>query len=95
MQFLVLSRRHSDRYSPEEFAEQLPAEAARIREFYSRGIVRQIWLRDDLPGAAFLVEARSLPAARATVDSLPLARAGMSEFTVVPLRPYGGFGGQS
>ena len=92
MQFLVLSRRHSDRFTPEQYAEHLPAETARVRELYARGVIQQIWQRDDRAGAAFLVSARSLQAAREAVHSLPLARLQMSMFTVIPLRPYDGFG---
>lgn len=95
MQFFVLSSRHRDRFTHEQYAEHLPAETQRVRELYSEGVIRQIWLRDDLPGGAFLLEAPSLPAARTVVDSLPLAHLLMSEFTVVPLRPYRGFGPQS
>jgi hypothetical protein len=39
-------------------------------------------------GACFLVEAPDL----ATVGALPMASAGLSEFTVLPLKPYRGFG---
>jgi muconolactone delta-isomerase len=92
MQFLVLSHRHSDRFTPEQYAEHLPAETQRVRQLYARGVIQQIWQRDDLRGAAFLVSARSLSAAQAAVGSLPLARLQMSEFTVIPLRPYQGFG---
>jgi muconolactone delta-isomerase len=92
MQFLVLSRRYSDRFTAEQYAAHLPAETQRVRDLHARGVVRQIWQRDDLAGAAFLLEAQSMPAAQAVVGTLPLARLQMSEFTIVPLRPYGGFG---
>lgn len=92
MQFLVLSHRYDDRFSPDDYAAHLPAETRRVRELYARGVIQQIWLRGDLAGAAFLVTARSLREARAAVDSLPLARLRMSDFSVIPLHPYRGFG---
>jgi hypothetical protein len=92
MQFLVLSHRYDDRFTTDDFAAHLPAETRRVRELYARGVIQQIWQRADLAGAAFLVTARSLREARAAVDSLPLAQRRMSDFSIIPLRPYRGFG---
>ena len=92
MQFMVTTQRYSDRYSEEEFAAVLPEETEVARKLYAEGVLRQIWGRADGPGACFLLEAASLAEARAAVDTLPLARKEMSEFRIVPLRPYGGFG---
>ena len=89
---MVMSRRRTESHAPEEFEAVIPAETARVRELYAAGVVRQIWLRDDLPGACFLVEADDLPGARSIVDGLPMATSGLSEFTVMPLSPYRGFG---
>lgn len=92
MQFLVLSHRYDDRFTPDDYADHLPAETRRVRELYARGVIQQIWQREDRAGAAFLVTARTLREARAAVDSLPLAQLRMSDFSVIPLRPYRGFG---
>ncbi|MBO8186476.1 muconolactone Delta-isomerase family protein [Streptomyces spirodelae] len=92
MQFMVMTQRYSDQYSEEEFASVLPEETETVRKLYAEGVVRQIWLRADGPGACFLLEAASLEEAQAAVDALPLAREQMSEFRIIPLRPYGGFG---
>lgn len=91
MQFLVLSRRRVEQFADADFEAVLPAETDRVRELYADGVVRQIWLRGDLAGAAFTVEADDEDAARAVVDGLPMAASGLSEFTVIPLRPYRGF----
>lgn len=91
MQFLVLSRRRVEQFADADFEAVLPAETDRVRELYADGVVRQIWLRGDLAGAAFTVEADDEDAARAVVDALPMAASGLSEFTVIPLRPYRGF----
>jgi muconolactone delta-isomerase len=92
MQFMVLSRRRTEQYTDADFDAAIPAETERVRQLYADGVVRQIWLRDDVPGACFLVEAPDEAAAQATVDALPMASAGLSEFTVLPLKPYRGFG---
>lgn len=94
MQFMVLSRRRTEQFEEADFAEVLPAETDRVRRLYLDGVVRQIWLRDDLPSACFIVEAPDEAAAKSTVDALPMASSGLSEFTVIPLRPYRGFGPQ-
>ncbi len=92
MQFLVMSRRRVEQYSDEDFSAVLPKETEAVRALYADGIVRQIWLRGDVAGAAFLVEAEDAVTAQATVDALPMASSGLSEFTLIPLSPYRGFG---
>ena len=60
---------------------------------YASGLVRQIWKRADLPGAAILWEAPGESEVRAALSSLPIFQAGMLEIlAVVPLEPYPGFG---
>ncbi|QNK80506.1 hypothetical protein H7F38_20405 [Nakamurella sp. PAMC28650] len=92
MQFMVLSRRRTESFSAEDFEKIIPSETARVRQLYADGVVRQIWLRGDTAGACFVVEAVDPAAAQLTVDELPMARSGLSEFTIIPLTPYRGFG---
>jgi muconolactone delta-isomerase len=94
MQFLSLSRRRTDAFPPEAFTPELVArEGQRVRELYASGILRQIWRRTDLPGAAILWEAASEAEVRAALASLPIFEAGMLEIVLVaPLAPYPGFG---
>ena len=94
MQFLTLSRRRTDVFPPEAFSPELVAhEGARVKELYAAGILRQIWMRGDMPGASILWEAESEAAVRAALDSLPIFKAGMLEIiALVPLKPYPGFG---
>jgi muconolactone delta-isomerase len=80
MQFLSLSRRRTDAFPPEAFTPELVArEGQRVRELYASGILRQIWRRTDLPGAAILWEAPSEAEIRAALVSLPIFEAGMLE----------------
>ncbi len=94
MQFLSLSRRRVDAFPPEAFTPELVArEGQCVRELYASGLLRQVWRRGDIPGAAILWEAASEAEVRAALDSLPIAQAGMLEILViVPLAPYPGFG---
>jgi len=94
MQFLSLSRRRIDAFPPEAFTPELMArETQRAKELYASGLLRQIWRRGDIPGAAILWEAASEAEVRAALDSLPIAQAGMLEILLVaPLAPYPGFG---
>lgn len=94
MQYLSLSRRRTDAFPPEAFTPELMArETARVKELYSSGLLRQIWKRGDMGGAAILWEAAGEPEVSAALASLPIAQAGMLEIVaLVPLEPYPGFG---
>lgn len=91
MQFLVISRRLTDKFSDTDFAPIVPLEGARARHLYSIGFTRQIWHRGDQPGACQIVEAETIEEARGHLSTLPLAQAGMIEFDIIPLNPYAGF----
>lgn len=93
MQFLSMSRRRVEEFSPEAFTQLGKAESQRVKELYATGILRQIWARGDVPGAALLWEAASEEEVRAAIGSLPIFKAGMLELVaLVPLKPYPGFG---
>jgi muconolactone delta-isomerase len=94
MQFLTISRRRTDAFSPEAFTPELIArEGLRVRELYASGILRQIWRRADTPGAAIVWEAASESEVRAAIATLPLFQAEMIETAFfAPLAPYPGFG---
>jgi len=83
-----------EQFSAEAFAGELAArETQRAKELYAAGILRQIWKRGDVPGAAIVWEAASEDEARAALESLPMFAAGMLELVVLtPLEPYPGFG---
>jgi muconolactone delta-isomerase len=93
MQFLSLSRRRIDAFPLEAFTpELLTREGRRVRELYASGILRQVWKRGDLPGAAILWEASSEAEVRAAIASLPIFEAGLLEIlALVTLEPYPGF----
>jgi muconolactone delta-isomerase len=93
MQFLSITRRRLDVFPAEAFTKDLTdREAARVRELYGTGILRQVWRRADVPGSAILWEAASEAEVRQAIASLPIAQASMLEVVaVVPIAPYPGF----
>jgi muconolactone delta-isomerase len=92
MQFLILTRRLSERFPEAEFAARLDAEVAQARVLYAEGFFRHLWHRRDVPGACLLIEADSEEHVRDRLDTLPLFRAGMLDISIIPLKPYAGFG---
>jgi muconolactone delta-isomerase len=94
MQFLSISRRLTDKFPAEAFTPELVGgEAAKVRELYSTGLLRQVWKRGDTPGACLLWEAGSLAEVEAAIKTLPLYQAGLLDLVaLIPLEPYPGFG---
>ena len=92
MQFLVLARRRTEAFAAHEIDAYLDPEAERVRELYAEGTARQIWSREDEPGAVLLLEAPDLPSVQQIVGSLPLVARNMLETRIIPLRGYRGFG---
>ena len=91
-QFIALIARNYDRFTEDDFAPLLEAEAERARELYAAGTFRQMWGRLDVKGAVVLIEADSPAAAEAALATLPLNRKGMLDVTLVPMNGYRGFG---
>lgn len=90
MQFLSISQRREG-FAEEEYARLAEQESERARELYAAGLIRQIWHRADIPGACLLWEAEGEEQVREVWKTFPFAQAGMTEVTLVPLKPYGGF----
>ena len=90
MQFLSISQRREG-FAEEEYARLAEQESERARELYAAGLIRQIWHRADIPGACLLWEAEGEEQVREVWKTFPFAQAGMTEVTLIPLKPYGGF----
>jgi hypothetical protein len=91
MQFLSISQRRKG-FADEEYASLAEQESQRARELYTAGLIRQIWHRADTPGACLLWEAEGEEQVREVWKTFPFAQAGMTEVTLIPLKPYAGFG---
>ncbi len=75
----------------EQFAPHLAAEAMRAWELHQEGVIRELYFRGDRDEAVLVLECHSLAEARAALATLPLVRAGLIAFELVPLCAYPGF----
>ncbi len=89
MKILALEHEHPDTTSA-DFAPHLTDEARAVYELQQRGILREIHFRADRPEAVLFLECESGEAAREILNTLPLVRAGLIDFEVIPLVPYPG-----
>jgi hypothetical protein len=75
----------------EEFKPHLGAEAAKAWELYQAGVFREMYFRQDWPGAVLILECTDVEQAREALNTLPLVQEGLISFDVIPLAPYPGF----
>jgi len=66
----------------------LPQEARAVLNLYLLGSIRQWYFREDRPGAVFIMEASSLDNARLLLDDLPMVKAKLVAFDLIPIGPY-------
>ena len=77
---------------PWQFRPHLEDEARRVWELYQQGVIRELYFRADRTDAVLILECEDADSARSVLDTLPLVKAGLVEFEVIPLIPYPGFG---
>jgi hypothetical protein len=75
----------------EEFKPHLEAEAARVWELYQAGVFRELYFRQDWPGAVLVLECMDVEDATQVLNTLPLVQEGLIAFDVIPLVAYPGF----
>ncbi|MBN1428032.1 MAG: superoxide dismutase [Anaerolineae bacterium] len=73
------------------FDPHLKSEALKVWELHQAGVLREIYFRDDQTTAVLVLECAGVEEAGAVLDTLPLVKAGLIAFDVIPLRPYPGF----
>ncbi len=78
-------------HSAEAFQPYLKAEAAHVWQIYQDGLLREMYFRADQHTAVLVLECADEAAARETLDTLPLVKAGLITFDIIPLAPYSGF----
>ena len=74
----------------EDFQPHVRAEAARVWELQQAEIIREIYFRTDRAEAIIILECRDAAQADEVLKSLPLVKAGLITFEVIPLKPYPG-----
>lgn len=77
--------------STEDFQPHLRNEAARLWQLYQEGVVRETYFRADQHTAVLVLECENEAVVCEVLDSLPLVRAGLITFEIIPLMPYSGF----
>ena len=60
-------------------------EGARMAELIRSGVVERMWLKADWSGAVLVLATDDEAEARSAVDSLPIARAGLTRFALTPV----------
>ncbi len=75
----------------EDFTPHLKAEAARAWELHQAGVLRELYFRADWPGAVLMLECAGVEEAAGVLSTLPLVKAGLIAFDVIPLKAYPGF----
>lgn len=72
----------------EKYQPHMSNEARHAWQLYKTGIVRDIYFRNDRPGVAIIAECDSVEAAKSALGELPLAKAGLIGWDVIPLGPF-------
>lgn len=93
MQFVVLGNFNDtyNRMSPAEQQEGMQAEWAKSREYYSKGLLRQIWLFPDEQAIMSVFEADSSEQMEQLLADYPGVKAGFVNAEIRRAKPYGGF----
>mgnify|MGYP002358754638 FL=1 len=74
-----------------DFQPYLESEAKMVWELQQKGIIREIYFRDDQKSAVLILEASNTESAKKILDKLPLVKNNLIFFEVIPLRAYPGF----
>jgi muconolactone delta-isomerase len=69
----------------------LKAEAAKVWQLYQQGVVRELYFNPEKHTAVLVLECADLQSAKQILDQLPLVKAQLIDFELVPLVPYDGF----
>lgn len=77
--------------TPEQFKPHLQAETRQVLELMQPDVLREIYFRQDHPGAVLVLECADAQEAQTMLDTLPLVKAGLITFDIIPLAPYTGF----
>jgi len=79
-----------DRFKPgvtmKTIEPYLPDEVSNVWRLWKAGIVRENYARADEPGVVIVFELPTVEEARRYLDDFPLSRAGLLEWSLVPLQ---------
>lgn len=75
--------------TPQEQWKIMPQEVQETLRLMLDGKIEQGWVRKDQKGAVFLINATSVEDAHAMLENLPLGKAKLMEFELLPVGPLG------
>ena len=78
--------------TPEQRQMYLPKEVPATLQLYLDGKMEQFWLRDDNAGVIFLMSVYSVEEADTLLNALPLGRADLLTFDLMPIGPLSPLG---
>jgi hypothetical protein len=73
--------------TPEQQKTYMPHEVPATLQLYLDGKMEHFWLRSDGRGVIFLMSVGSVEEAGALLEALPLGRAGILKFDLMPIEP--------
>jgi muconolactone delta-isomerase len=74
-----------------KFDPYLQDEAAKVYELYLSGIIRELYFHEMEHTAILILECSDANEAQKVLSELPLVKAGLITFDLIPLVPYSGF----
>lgn len=78
-----------DKWQPGATLEKIlalqKAEVLHAWKLYQQGIIREWYFREDRPGVVVMFECASAEEARKYINELPLVKAGLLDFDLIPL----------
>src|SRR5262249_18463958 len=72
--------------TPDQIKKHLPNEVPATLKHYLSGTIEQFWFRENA-GPIFLMNGESIEQAKAELDTLPLAAAGLMTYELMPVTP--------
>ena len=72
----------------ENIKSHLNQEAVKAWELYKTGVFREMYFRTDRGGAVLIMECADLEEAKKELGDLPLVKAGLVDFDLIPLGPF-------
>lgn len=73
--------------SPEQAQAHMPSEVPATLQLYLDGKMEQFWLQDQSKGVIFLMNVESVDEADKLLKNLPLGRANLLTFDLLPIGP--------
>lgn len=80
------------KWTPQAMRGVMPDEVRATLRLYLDGKIDQWFVRKDQPGVVFILNTADVGEARGTLEQLPLGKAGLMEFDLIPMGPLAPLG---